>query len=56
MEVIKVIQKEAIQEKPEPDKNESKENVVDLSDDDEEDNQPWFDDSFRLYLSEVRKS
>ena len=56
MVVVKVVQKEAIPEKSEPDKKETKENVVDLSDDDEEDNQPWFDDNFRLYLSEVRKS
>ena len=56
MVVIKVVQKEAAYEETEPDKKERKENVVDLSDDDEEDNQPWFDDSFRLYLSEVRKS
>ena len=54
MVVVKVVQKEATSETAEPDKKETKENVVDLSDD-EEDNQPWFDDSFRLYLSEVRK-
>ena len=36
-------------------KIESTENIIDLSNDEDDDNGVWFDDSFRLYLSEVSK-